>query len=1074
MLLSLKRNKTLKGLTKSEAKACKAIFFVGLLFLSACKESGVDDLFGIGQGKIGNSALVFNPESHDFGNVAPFPSFSEQQITVTNTSEEVLNLGTVGGVNSNFTISATTCTGVTLAGGASCTVTVKFSPLAGGSHNMALSVSYGDENNTPDSFVSIMGITGSSNADAPSNYELTSVTDTTMTFSWIDNSSNEAGYEVQRCDGSTCDTNFVVAATETLAADSNSHTLTGLTEGEFYKVRIRATSPGANSDFLFGTTTITFGGIQSVDNGNLSTTFTSGIDCDNFDGVYVGLQWNNIANASGYNIFEINSGTPSLVASVGSVSSHRIESLASGTNKVYRVIAVTATGVTSKNTVTDTSLTTSAVSPCFTVAQSGPTRFDDMTRVMFNPLGVWTDGTSKFIAADATNNRVLIWNSIPSSNFQPADVVVGQPDLEQDVANNGGRTASTLNSPAGVFFDGTKLYVADRSNHRVLIWNTLPTANGQPADVVIGQTNFTAATANTAANRLRTPGGVFVQGGKLFIADTDNNRVLIFNSIPTTNFASADVVVGQANFTVRATTCNQSTLRRVRAVWSDGTRLLATAYDQHRVLVWNALPVAAGTNADFVIGQDNFTSCNRNKTNNNTVKVDGLRNPWGVTSDGTNVWIADYINNRIVYHEDYFTTAANGRDLDGVYGPPNATSSSGGTSNIRFNRPSDIVVANNQMWIADQNNHRVIQRSPAPTALGGEVHSLVLGKEDFSKTGSNRVTLNASSVFNPGQMATDGTRFAVTDVTNHRVLLWNTTPSSNKQAADVVLGQADFTSDTRDNGTGDQRLDEPYGVAIKDGKLFVADSRNNRIMIWNTFPTTNHQDADIVLGQPNFTSFGNGNSANQLRFPTAIHFTSDNKMVVADRDNNRVLIWNSVPTANQQPADVVVGQTAFGQSGNAVSQNRMDAPWSVTTIGNALAVSERDNFRVMIWNTIPTVNGANADVVLGQPDFTTRTPDHGGISDNTLDQPFGLASANGKLYVADFDNHRIMIWNSLPTVNKQAANTVFGQSFLTGQTLNSGGRSSSSFAQPTHLFTDGLRLFISEWRNQRTMAIPLP
>ena len=38
-------------------------------------------------------------------------------------------------------------------------------------------------------------------------------------------------------------------------------------------------------------------------------------------------------------------------------------------------------------------------------------------------------------------------------------------------------------------------------------------------------------------------------GGKLYVADTQDNRILIYNKIPTTNNAAADVVVGQPNFT---------------------------------------------------------------------------------------------------------------------------------------------------------------------------------------------------------------------------------------------------------------------------------------------------------------------------------------------------------------------------------------------------------------------------------------------------------------------------------------------------------------------------------------------
>ncbi len=46
----------------------------------------------------------------------------------------------------------------------------------------------------------------------------------------------------------------------------------------------------------------------------------------------------------------------------------------------------------------------------------------------------------------------------------------------------------------------------------------------------------------------------------------------------------------------------------------------------------------------------------------------------------------------------------------------------------------------------------------------------------------------------------------------------------------------------------------PQGVWIQGSKLFVADTQNNRVLIWNTIPTQNNQPADVVLGQPDFTT----------------------------------------------------------------------------------------------------------------------------------------------------------------------------------------------------------------------------
>ena len=85
--------------------------------------------------------------------------------------------------------------------------------------------------------------------------------------------------------------------------------------------------------------------------------------------------------------------------------------------------------------------------------------------------------------ADTANNRIMIWKSIPTTIDQPADIELGQPDFNtvlqgsQQVVDN-----QSLRSPQGVWIQNGKLFVADTQNHRVLIWNSIPTQNRQPAD----------------------------------------------------------------------------------------------------------------------------------------------------------------------------------------------------------------------------------------------------------------------------------------------------------------------------------------------------------------------------------------------------------------------------------------------------------------------------------------------------------------------------------------------------------------------------------------------------------------
>ncbi len=106
---------------------------------------------------------------------------------------------------------------------------------------------------------------------------------------------------------------------------------------------------------------------------------------------------------------------------------------------------------------------------------------------------MWVQGTQLFVA-DTQNSRVMMWNTIPTSNNQPADFVLGEPNF----THGSGRhvsdlppTASNLFNPVSVTSDGQRLYVTDLGHNRVLIWNSIPTQNGQAADVVVGQPNMT-------------------------------------------------------------------------------------------------------------------------------------------------------------------------------------------------------------------------------------------------------------------------------------------------------------------------------------------------------------------------------------------------------------------------------------------------------------------------------------------------------------------------------------------------------------------------------------------------------
>lgn len=75
---------------------------------------------------------------------------------------------------------------------------------------------------------------------------------------------------------------------------------------------------------------------------------------------------------------------------------------------------------------------------------------------------------------------------------------------------------------------------------------------------------------------------------------------------------------------------------------------------------------------------------------------------------------------------------------------------------------------------------------------------------------------------------------AVADTANNRVLWWATLPAGSNTPADGVLGQFDFAAvgENRWDLVGRDTLCWPYGLALHGNRLAVADSGNNRVMIW--------------------------------------------------------------------------------------------------------------------------------------------------------------------------------------------------------------------------------------------------
>jgi hypothetical protein len=690
---------------------------------------------------------------------------------------------------------------------------------------------------------------------------------------------------------------------------------------------------------------------------------------------------------------------------------------------------------------------------------------------------------TRLIVADQNNSRVLIWSTIPTQSGQQADLVLGQPDFTTSPPNYDGVNARGFRGSNGVASDGTRLIVGDRFNYRVLIWNTFPTRNFQPADVVLGQPDFATATSNTGgiSARSMTEPWAWIGGGKLFVSDRNNYRVLIWNTIPTQNNAPADVVLGQPNMTsavINSGGLSASSISDPGRGWVDGTRLFVPDLANHRVLIWNTIPTTNNAPADRVLGQSSMTT-NGPNASSAAVGATGFSSPIAVYAAGNTVAVADYLNNRVMVYSSPIT--ANGQAANVVIGQPTFTTNTLGTTATGFSSPNSVAGDGTRLLVTDRFNNRVFLYPTVPAANGAAA-SIALGQPDLTSIrGNNARVVSASSFGTPVTVAGLGARMAVADSENARVLIWSTPPTAPTEAASLVLGQPDFTSFGQFGGTFSARsFCGPWNVHSDGTRLAVGEQCGRRVTLWNALPTANHQPPDLVVGQPDMTSSTvntGGLSASSMGGRPQPHIDGQ-RLFVSDPNNHRVLIWNTVPTANGTPANVVLGQpgmtTAVANNGG-VSARGLSLPGFVYTSGGKLFVADSGNNRVLIWNAIPTANQAPADVVIGQPDMATAGATASAASARTLNGPRAVhVDASGRMYVVDTGNNRILYYNAVPSQNQAAADGVIGQPDLTSALANNGGLTAYRLQGPAGVFTTSDRVYITDSANHRLVVLPRP
>jgi DNA-binding beta-propeller fold protein YncE len=553
-----------------------------------------------------------------------------------------------------------------------------------------------------------------------------------------------------------------------------------------------------------------------------------------------------------------------------------------------------------------------------------------------------------------------------------ADQVYGQTNFATGTAA-APATNSSLNQPKDIaVYSSGQVFVADTQNNRVLGWNCIYNyENGEFADVVLGQPDFTTTTPQNppTASSMNGPTGVTVGfDGFLYVSDTGNNRVLIFFPTNYDEYVADEAVFYDPD----------------QYYCEDGTQLPSDFY---------APIYTDGQEADYVLGQPDFVSGSALATDSTT-----LNQPMGLVTDvNDNLVVADHGNNRVLIYE--------WNDAGGI-------------------GPSAI-------WVIGQ----------GPGSGGNEAFSSSVAPNPPTQSSMNGPTDVAAGVL--------GNEVYVADTGNNRILVFNDAPADT--IADGLFGQPDYTSNSPNNGgLSASSLAAPSGVQVDTGnRLYVADTGNQRVLIFDQ--TTPDRVADGVIGQPDFTSNtanNGGIGASSLNTPTGLAidiFYAD--VYIADTGNNRALQYNQplpnpVPTiAELDPGTVRVGASGFrlGIWGTGIiSDTVVEINGTQRTLGSdflgftevrisADEVAATGQFTVTLRNPAPgggvsapvpltiyapSAGDALADHVLGQRGFTTADGPFAPVRADTIDAPTGVVvdPTTGRLFVSDLGNARVLSW----------------------------------------------------------------
>lgn len=683
--------------------------------------------------------------------------------------------------------------------------------------------------------------------------------------------------------------------------------------------------------------------------------------------------------------------------------------------------------------------------------------------------GVWLAGIVVAWGAICTAQTPVQFNPVPSR-------AVGQAKLQLvSIAPNlvEGRE---FYGPTGVAVDTTVspaiLYVADTNNHRVLAWRNSKAANGSKADFVMGQNDFFSTAplgpGTSSSVGMRAPTGMAVdRRGNLYVLDSGNNRILRYKRVTDQqpDFIQPDMVIGQTSFTANNPNQGNANPTAKSLLLASGSTVLtgALAFDSagnlwvtdsgnDRVVRYPASAlgdsVPNGPDADLVIGQSSLTvkqTVDWGKAETRLVKT-AILQPSSLAFDPSGRLLVTDSANRMLVYPGPFTNGMSAARIAGLVVNVQGQPARPPVNEYTLSQPEAVFATAEGIFVVESATSRIVR-------------------------------------FDPFTQWPDETELL---------------PSPPAKA---VFGQPDLLSSRGNRGgrePSETSFQNPSGVAVAGGELFVADLGNNRVLamplgggsvggatrVLGQIGFT-YRSINLVEGRELFLSGGRTelpNSGGSIFFGGAMIIDRNSnppRLYVSDSFNNRILGFADARLVKPGDyADIIIGQTSqFETKVNSptadaeqVTDQGLFLPAGVAVDANGnLFVADAGNGRILRFPRPfdqPQKYGQRANLVLGQSGFNIKIIDP---TQRNMARPYGLAfTVEGHLLASDLIHHRVLLFRKGATgdfANGQTASVVFGQRDFVSALPSA---EETRFNSPMHIATDtDDRLYVCDPGNRR-------